>query len=84
MAADVDTRPGACPPAPGTFWCGAAACNAGTQYCREGFESVDCLDLPAACAAPNANCACLEAQNMIACGCVDEAGGGIRVNGCGI
>jgi hypothetical protein len=84
MPVNVDLRPGACPAAAGTFWCGTAACNAGTQYCVEGYTSIDCLDLPAACATPNANCACLNAQNMSACGCVDEPGGGIRVNGCGI
>lgn len=82
--ANVDLRAGACPAAAGTFWCGAAACNAGPQYCVEGYTSIDCFDLPVACAPPNGNCSCLMAQNMTGCGCVDEPGGGIRVNGCGI
>ena len=84
MPANIDLRAGACPAVAGTFWCGAVACNAGTQYCVEGYTSIDCLDLPAACAAPNADCNCLMTQGMSACGCVDEPGGGIRVNGCGI
>jgi len=80
----IDTRENACPAQAGSFWCGDGACNVGTQYCVEGNTSVTCTDLPAECMGAQASCACLEAANMIACGCVDEAGGGIRVNGCGL
>lgn len=80
----IDTRAGACPAAAGTFWCGDGACNIGAQYCVEGDMSVDCVDLPANCMGTQANCACLGTAGMIGCGCVDEPGGGIRINGCGI
>jgi hypothetical protein len=56
----------------------------GAQYCIEGNTSVECAALPAACMGAQANCACLQMAGMAACGCMDEASGGIRVNGCGI
>lgn len=80
----IDTRPGACPPTAGTFWCGNGACTIGGQYCVEGDMSVDCMNLPANCMGAQANCACLGTAGMTGCGCVDEPGGGIRINGCGI
>ena len=80
----IDTREGACPPVAGTFWCGDGACSIGAEYCVEGDMSVDCVALPANCMGAQANCACLGTAGMIGCGCVDEPGGGIRINGCGI
>jgi hypothetical protein len=80
----IDTRAEGCPPAAGTFWCGNGACNVGTQYCVEDDMSIDCMDLPANCMGAEANCACLAAAGMTGCGCVDESGGGIRFNACGL
>lgn len=80
----IDTRPNACVPAAGTFWCGNGACTIGTQYCVEGDLSVDCMDLPANCMGAQATCACLGSAGMTGCGCEDLAGGGIVINGCGI
>jgi hypothetical protein len=80
----IDTRAGACPPAAGTFWCGNGACSVGAEYCVEGDMSVDCMALPANCMGAQATCTCLGSAGMTGCGCVDEPGGGIRINGCGI
>jgi hypothetical protein len=80
----IDTRPGSCPAAAGTFWCGDGACTIGGQYCVEGNMSVDCVELPPDCLDAQATCACLEAAGMTACGCTEEPGGGLRVNGCGL
>jgi hypothetical protein len=84
LSFQIDPRPGSCPAAAGMSWCGDGACSIGTQYCVEGNTSIECVALPADCMAAQATCACLEAANMTACGCVDEPGGGIRVNGCGL
>lgn len=80
----IDKRPDACAPAVGTFLCGNGTCTVGAQYCVEGDMSVDCMALPANCMGAQANCMCLGAAGMMGCGCVDEPGGGIRINGCGI
>lgn len=84
LSAQIDTRPDGCPAQAGKFWCGDGSCNVGAQYCVEGVSSIDCVDLPQSCMGASATCACLMDAGMTACGCVDEAGGGIRVNGCGL
>jgi len=80
----IDTRPGACTPPAGAFFCGDGTCTIGAQYCVEGDTSVDCMDLPANCMGAQATCACLGSLGMMGCGCEELPGGGIVINGCGI
>ena len=84
LSVQIDTRPGACVPPAGMFFCGDGTCTLGTQYCIEAAIAVTCADLPAECIPDAPTCACLESVGLTACGCVDEADGGIRVNGCAI
>lgn len=84
LAVQIDTRPGACVPPAGMFFCGEGTCTIGTQYCVEAGDAVSCADLPAECVPGTPSCACLETAGLTACGCVDEPDGGIRVNGCGL
>lgn len=81
---DIDKRDGSCPPAAGTFWCGESPCNVGAQYCSEGLTGTTCMDMPAACMAAQANCACLDTMGVKGCGCLDEVGGGIRITECSL
>jgi len=75
---DVDTRPGACPPPEGQFWCGALTCDQGQQYCRLETEA-SCDPLPAACLEPGADCSCLEPINGT-CMCDQKDDGHLEVS----
>lgn len=84
LSVQIDTRPNACTPVAGMIACGEGFCDITKDYCVEGAMQISCMALPQTCTGASASCACLETAGMTACGCVDEPGGGIRVNGCSI
>ena len=77
----VDTRPGACAPPEGMMNCGSGTCAVDTQFCVEGFTSIQCVDLPPSCTGPDATCDCFMAAGISTCGCnTDDVG--FRVRAC--
>jgi len=70
---DEDTRPGACPPPAGSFWCGNITCALGPDYCNLG-NTPACMPLPAACAGAAADCSCF-GQPSVGCTCAKKGDG---------
>ena len=71
--AEQDTRPGACPAEPGTFWCGEVSCSIGQEYCL-ATNVASCDLLPPGCEDPSADCACFEPIQP-GCTCAQKADG---------
>jgi hypothetical protein len=79
----VDTREGACAPAPGRINCGEGTCDVQAEYCAEQQTSIACAALPPQCVGVVDTCACLVEAGLDSCECTNEPTGGARLTICG-
>jgi hypothetical protein len=80
----VDTRDGACAPAPGRMNCGEGTCDVTAEFCFEEDTQIACNALPAQCVGVADPCGCLAEAGFVPCQCTNEPSGGARITICGI